>query len=129
MASIILPPPRSVLQFAWPAIARDCTRLIAKHGQDCVLRRPIGGDRWVRAFIRRITQREMMGGLVDPLVSFALLEANVNPPPDHQQDRLVTFQQPILDVPVELEVLRIMTNPEKVSPGGTIAFWKLQVRR
>jgi len=83
----------------------------------------------VRAFIRRITQREMMGGLVDPLVSFALLEANVNPPPDHQQDRLVTFQQPILDVPVELEVLRIMTNPEKVSPGGTIAFWKLQVRR
>lgn len=128
-SSIVLPPPGPAgVPFAWPLVARQAAQLIAKHGQQCVLRRA-SGDRWVRAFIRSIRQREMLGGLVDPLVRIALVAVPVDPPPDHQADRLVTFVQPIREIPVELEVLRIVFNPEKVSPAGTVAFWRLQVRR
>lgn len=116
------------MSFDWGAIARQSAVLISQHGQACVLRRA-SGDRWVRAFIRRFTQREMMGGLVDPLVRYAIVAVPIDPPPDHQQDRLVTFVQPLSDPPVELETLRILTNPERIEPAGIIAFWKLQVRR
>jgi hypothetical protein len=128
MASVILPPPRGAPLFAWGTVARQAAMLISRHGQQCVLRRA-SGDRWVRAFIRRFTQREMMGGLVDPLVRYALIAVPIIPPPDHQQDRLVTYVQPLGNPPVELEVLRILTNPERIEPAGTIAFWKLTVRR
>lgn len=114
--------------FNWGLIARQSAFLIAKHGQMCVLRRA-SGDRWVKAFIRRYTQREMMGGVVDPMIRYALVASPVVPPPDHQQDRLVTFVQPIGDEPIELETLRILRNPERVEPSGVVAFWKLEVRR
>ena len=116
------------MSFDWALIARQSAGLISRHGQPCVLRRA-SGDRPVKAFIRRFTAREMMGGLVDPLVRFALVAAPIDPPPDHQQDRLITFTQPMTDVPVELENLRIVATPESVQPAGTVAFWKLQVRR
>lgn len=124
----LLPPAPAGPAFDWPAIAAQSAALIAQHGQPCVLRRA-SGDRWVRAFIRRFTAREMMGGLVDPLVRFALIAIPVDPVPDHQQDRLITFVQPLAETPVEIENLRILGAPESVQPGGFVAFWKLQVRR
>ena len=116
------------MSFDWPLIAQQSAYLIAQHGQPCVLRRSTG-DRWVDAFIRRFTAREMMGGIVDPMVRYALVAVPVDPIPDHQLDRLITYEQPLADVPVELEVLRILSQPERIEPAGQIAFWKLTVRR
>lgn len=131
-ASLVLPPALPLSSgpgFSWAETAEQCAALIAQHGQPAVLRRASAPDRWVRAFIRRLSAREMMGGLTDPLVRSALVAAPVDPVPDHQQDRLITFVQPLGEVPVELENLRIIANPESIRPGGTVAFWKLSVRR
>jgi len=131
-ASLVLPPAiplSSGPTFSWAETAEQCAVLIAQHGQPAVLRRQNAADRWVQAFIRRLSAREMQGGLIDPLVRAAIIAAPVDPVPDHQQDRLITFVQPLAEVPVELENLRLIANPESIRPGGVVAFWKLMVRR
>jgi hypothetical protein len=128
---IPLPIPHPAAPFNYWALSQQCAAIIAQHGQPAILRR--GGqlnaqDRWVRVFLRRWNAREMMGGLADPLVRMALL-APINPPPDHDLDRLITFLQPLGDVPVEDENLRIIVRPEPIKPAGTLVFWKLSLRR
>ena len=125
------PPAEFAPSWNYAQTLREASAIIQMMGMQAVLRRGIAGttqtDRWCKVFIRRWRSREMAQGLINPLSRFALVSGDVQPPPDHEQDRLVTFLQPMGDVPVEDEILRIVARPEAIKPAGILVAWKLEV--
>jgi hypothetical protein len=68
--------------------------------------------------------------LIDPLDRLVIMSAiGLTLPPDHVQDRLVTYVRPLSTPPVINETLRIVQAPERIAPGDTVICWKLRVRR
>jgi hypothetical protein len=73
--------------------------------------------------------------MTDPVDRMAVLSALepdgltvLNPPPDREQDMLVTFL-PGSNPPVEDEQLRMSGPPKVIGPSGFVVCWELKVRR
>jgi hypothetical protein len=134
MATIVSPSPPSRAG-AWDYFRTqdEVSRILRRMGAPAVLRRGIGAgaaDRWCIAFLYRWKPTIQMGGLVDPMERLALISAHgLTIPPDNNLDALVTFLQPIGDVAVQDENLRIVAPPARIEPAGVLLAYKLRVRR
>jgi hypothetical protein len=133
MVTISQPPPLP-LPGAWDyyQTQREVSHILTAMGMPAVLRRgagPATSDRWCQAFLYRWRPNIQMGGLVAPTERLVLISARgLSIPPD-VQDALVTFLQPLGDVPVEDENLRIIEPPAPIKPAGVLLCWKARVRR
>lgn len=129
MVTIVQPPLRAAGAWDYFQTRREVDHILTSMGAPCVLRRSTG-DRWVTAFLFRWRPSIQMGGLVDPMERLVLLSTKgLTIPPDNNYDSLVTFIQPLADIPVEDENLRIVAPPARVQPAGVLLYWKMRVRR
>jgi hypothetical protein len=133
MAAITQPPPLPN-PGAWDYFQtqHEVSRILTAMGMPAVLRRgiaPATSDRWCVAFLYRWKPSIQMGGLVSPTERLVLIAASGLTIPPDVHDALVTFVQPLGDVPVEDENLRIFEPPAPIKPGGVVLAWKARVRR
>jgi len=117
----------------YTGVRNRADRMIKRYGQTALLRRGETGyeiDRECTALEIAYTpsEKRRLQNLTDRKV---LLSArNLDIPPDKELDTLVMLDQTTLDntEPTELEVLKIIAPPGKLSPGGVVVYWELQVR-
>ena len=94
-----------------------------------ILRRT-SGDRACTVAIGVYSPMERLGSLRNPVDRKALVSsAGLDPPPDQEQDRLITFIQPMADPPVIDEVLKITEPPKKFGTVTKTVYYSMAVRR
>jgi len=101
-------------------------RMIGKRGMRALLRRDSGD----RACTILITDFLPPGAnaLVEPIDRIILMSAlspdggNLDPPPDQEQDRLVTL---LPESDTENEILRLTRKPAPLAPAGIVVYWEL----
>lgn len=106
--------------------------LLRKWGGPAALLRKDGSFRPCIAMITEYSPEERRGQMIDPTYRKALISAlspdgSVLEAPSKELDVLVTYV-PGTDPQVELERVKIMAPPTKLSPTGLIVYWKLSVR-
>ncbi len=114
-------------------IRNRADRMIRRYGQTALLRRGETGyeiDRECTALEVQYnaSEKRRLQNLTDRKMLISARDLTVAP--DKELDRLVILDQSTLNnvPPTELEVLKIFAPPGKLSPGGIVVYWEVQVR-
>jgi hypothetical protein len=117
--------------FGYVNSQRKADGMLRKYGMLAVLRRSSMPDRQCIVFEDRFTPMERVGKMINPVDRKMLMSplapdgTQLNPPPDQEEDWLVTLVPGTI---IENEILRIIEPPERLAPGGVVLYWTLAVR-
>jgi hypothetical protein len=107
-------------------------KLIGKFGMKAALRRGMT-DRECWIVITDYLPHEEASQLVNPTDRKVIISAGLGAvpgePPDNEQDKLVTYVQPLANPPVVKEVLAFTSPVAPISPAGIDVAYQVTVRR
>ena len=109
-------------------IRNRADRMIKRYGQVAILRRDAGDrDCIFLEMAYTPSEKHKLQNLTDRKGLVSARDLTI--PPDKELDTLVLLDQDTLATTrTEIETLKIIAPPGKLSPGGTVVYWELQVR-